>query len=263
MEDKIMLLYFTGTGNSRYVAEKIADIVKGQKLDLNTFIKKNESIAVQAENIVLITPTYAWRIPGIVREWIQKADFSAVKKVWFVMTCGSEIGNASPYNQKLCRDKGCEYMGTAQIIMPENYIAMFDVPEKDEASDIIEKADPVIEKVAQSISATEKLPAAKDRLYYRILSCVVNPLFYRFCVKSKAFRADDRCIKCGKCAEKCPLNNISIVDGRPAWGEHCTHCMACICYCPAVSIEYGNKSKDKLRYHIERVYNLHDHGSVE
>ncbi len=250
MTDKTMILYFTGTGNSRYVAEKIADEAKGELLNLNGLIKKNETLMVHAENLVFVTPTYAWRIPRIVQDWILKADFSAVKKVWFVMTCGSEIGNASAYNQILCRAKGCEYMGTAQIIMPENYIAMFIVPDKDEASEIIAKAEHVIDKAAESIAAGEKLPPAKNSLYYRMLSGVVNPLFYPFCVKSKAFRADDRCTGCGKCTEKCPLNNISIVDGKPVWGNNCTHCMACICYCPTEAIEYGNKSKGKPRYHL-------------
>ena len=255
MTDKIMILYFTGTGNSRYVAEKSADKTKGQQLNLNALIKKNETVAVQAEKLVFITPAYAWRIPRIVQEWIRKADFSAVKKVWFVMTCGSEIGNASAYNQKLCNEKGCEYMGTAQIIMPENYIAMFDVPDKNEAREIIENANPVIEMAAQTILAGEKLPAEKGSLYYRILSGVVNPVFYPFCVKSNAFKVDDRCIECGKCAEKCPLNNILIVDGKPVWGKNCTHCMACICYCPTEAIEYGEKSKGKPRYHMEELKN--------
>ena len=248
---KAMILYFSGTGNSRYVAEKIAVSIKGELLNLNDLIKKNEAIAVQAENVIIVTPTYAWRIPRIVREWIRKADFSAVKRVWFVMTCGSEIGNASAYNRKICREKGFEYMGTAQIIMPENYIAMFDVPDKDEARAIISKADPVIEHIARKITAGEKLPSEKDSLYYRILSGVVNPLFYPFCVKSKLFKADDKCTGCGKCAQNCPLNNINIMDGKPVWGKTCTHCMACICYCPTETIEYGRKSKGKPRYHLE------------
>ena len=56
------------------------------------------------------------------------------------MTCGSEIGNAAKYNRELCQAKGIEYMGTAQVIMPENYIAMFKVPQADEARQIIKRA---------------------------------------------------------------------------------------------------------------------------
>ena len=36
-----------------------------------------------------------------------------------------------------------------------------------------------------------------------------------------------------------------------ARGTHCTHCKACICYCPKESIEYGKKSRGKPQYHFE------------
>ncbi|MFQ7798375.1 MAG: 4Fe-4S binding protein [Coprobacillus cateniformis] len=31
-------------------------------------------------------------------------------------------------------------------------------------------------------------------------------------------------------------------------GNHCTHCMACISRCPKGAIEYGKKTKDRIRY---------------
>ena len=85
------------------------------------------------------------------------------------------------------------------------------------------------------------------------MSGPVNPAFYRFFVKADAFRATDVCIGCGKCVELCPLNNIRLENGKPVWGKHCTHCMACICYCPKEAIEYGKKSKGKPRYHFEEL----------
>ena len=56
------------------------------------------------------------------------------------------------------------------------------------------------------------------------------------------------CRSCGKCAEQCVTNNIVLQQGRPVWGRNCTHCMACICGCPAAAIEYGRKSIGKPRY---------------
>ena len=47
------------------------------------------------------------------------------------------------------------------------------------------------------------------------------------------------------------MNNITLRGGRPVWGKACTHCMACICYCPAEAIEYGKKSRGKPRYRFE------------
>jgi len=41
-------------------------------------------------------------------------------------------------------------------------------------------------------------------------------------------------------------------DGKPHWLGNCTHCMACICHCPAEAIEYGKKSEGKRRYRCRR-----------
>ena len=41
-------------------------------------------------------------------------------------------------------------------------------------------------------------------------------------------------------------------------GKNCTHCMACICYCPKEAIEYGKKSKGKPRYHFEALEKQQD-----
>ena len=87
----------------------------------------------------------------------------------------------------------------------------------------------------------------------KIESGPVNPLFYRLFVKDKGFTVSDKCISCGKCALRCPLNNISIEGGKPVWKGRCTHCMACICYCPTSAIEYGKKSLGKPRYHFEAL----------
>ena len=45
----------------------------------------------------------------------------------------------------------------------------------------------------------------------------------------------------------------SLQNGKPLWGQDCTHCMACICYCPAEAIEYGKMSLGKPRYHFEAL----------
>ena len=76
----------------------------------------------------------------------------------------------------------------------------------------------------------------------------INEVFYKKFVKAKGFYTTDRCTACGLCEEVCVLRNIRLENGRPVWGENCTHCMACICGCPAEAIEYGKKSIGKPRY---------------
>ena len=104
-----------------------------------------------------------------------------------------------------------------------------------------------------AIKTGQKFALPRNNLYDRFMSGPVNPIFYSFFVKANAFTAGDACTGCGQCARLCPMNNITIQNGKPAWGSDCTHCMACICYCPTEAIEYGKKSLGKPRYHFEAL----------
>ena len=194
---------------------------------------------------------YRRRLDGIVEEWIHLTTFKDVEEVYFVMDCGGNIGNAGHYNQELCKEKGFNYKGTIEIIMPENYLAMFDTPEDDEAQSIIKKADPVIEQAASYIHQHLPLPDMSLHLKDKFQSSIVNTVFYPLFVKADAFYSTDECIGCGLCETLCPLHNIQMKDHHPVWGKECTHCMACIARCPKKAIEYGKKSKGKNRYYIE------------
>ena len=249
-----MVLYFTGTGNSRYIAQRIAVALGDELFSMNDRIKAGDTSPVTSdERLVIVTPTYAWRIPRIVRDHLAETDFPCGAQTWFVMTCGSEIGNAAGYNRALCREKQLTCMGTAQITMPENYIAMFNAPQEEEVRQIVARAEPDIDRAISAIAANQAFPQPRNNLYDRFMSGPVNPVFYSFFVKANAFTAGNACTGCGQCARLCSTNNIMIQNGKPVWGGDCTHCMACICRCPAQAIEYGKKSLGKPRYHFEAL----------
>ena len=231
-----MILYFSGTGNSKYVAKRIADALGDALVNLNDRIKSGDTSPVETGERV-----------------IRKTELRGAKQVWFVMTCGSEIGNADKYNRELCTEKGLACMGTAQIVMPENYIAMFSAPQADEAREIVAQAEPSIDRAIAAIQRNQPFAPTRNNLYDRFMSGPVNPIFYRFFVKANAFTVSDACIGCGQCAKRCPMNNVTLKDGKPVWGRNCTHCMACICYCPVSAIEYGKKSVGQPRYHFEAL----------
>ena len=249
-----MIFYFSGTGNSNYVAKRIADALGDALVNLNDRIKASDTSSVETgERLVIVTPTYAWRIPRVVRDWLLKTELRGAKQAWFVMTCGGEIGNADKYNREFCAEKAISCMGTAQIVMPENYIAMFSAPQADEARQIVAKAEPSIDRAIAAIQSNQSFAPTRNNLYDRFMSGPVNPIFYRFFVKANAFTVSDACISCGQCAKRCPLNNVTLNDGKPDGGKACTHCMACICYCPVSAIEYGKKSVGQPRYHFEAL----------
>ena len=249
-----MILYFTGTGNSRYVARKIAEEINDEVVSINQLIKQESTDELISKNkpFIFVCPTYAWRLPKVVTEFIRKTKFSGNNKVYFIMTCGEDTAKAINYIQKLCDDKGWELQGMAEIKMPENYIALFPVPDKETSKQIIEEADKLIYKIASDIRNENNFNiVATSGLNGTIKSGITNIAFYKFIVHAKGFYSTNQCIGCGKCVNLCPLNNISLKNEKPTWKNKCTHCMACICGCPTKAIEYKNKTQNKERYYLK------------
>lgn len=244
-----MIVYFSGTGNSKYCAKMIASKLDDEIVDVFSYIKNGiAGEFITGKPWVFVTPTYAWQLPRIFVDFMRSANFDGSTDAYFVMTCGSDIGNAGEHIAELCRDKGLNFKGVLEVVMPENYIALFKAPDAQESKKIIEKACPVIENGIELIRKGENFPDKNITFADKKKSGITNKLFYKVTVTAKHFYVTDKCISCGKCAESCPLNNITITDGKPVWGEACTHCMACICGCPTEAVEYANSSKGKVRY---------------
>ena len=244
-----MILYFSGTGNSEYAAERIGKATGDKVLNLFERLRDGDCSGINSEKPwVIVTPTYAWRIPRILQKWLERTELSGNRDIYFVMTCGDSIGNAGKYLKQLCAKKGLNYRGCAKVVMPENYIALFRTPSEKEALEIIRHAEEAIDQAASVIKREGAFPELGVTLGDRVSSGIVNDIFYPVIVHSKKFHVTDACISCGKCERVCPLQNIHLNQGKPVWGNSCTHCMACICRCPKEAIEYGRHSKGLPRY---------------
>lgn len=244
-----MVLYYTGTGNSEYAADKIGEQIEDNVINLFEKIRNHDYSEIHSDKpFIFVYPTYAWQMPRILKDFILQTAFTGNKNVYFVTTCGVSMGNMSKYVSEICKQKSFAYMGCAEVVMPENYIAMFNAPKKEEAVKIIKNADLVIRDIVDVIRHNGTIPEKKVGIFARASSGMVNAVFYPAFVSAKKFYATDACVGCGKCTKVCPLNNVKLKDGKPVWGSECTHCMACICKCPEEAIEYGNKSKGKPRY---------------
>ena len=81
-------------------------------------------------------------------------------------------------------------------------------------------------------------------------SHVINSSFNKYATDDRKYLSNDKCISCGKCVEVCPLQNITLQDGRPKWNGHCTMCMACYHHCPVNAIQYGKSTEGKGQYYF-------------
>ncbi len=244
-----MVVYFSGTGNSRYCAKMLASMLEDELIDSTHYIKNGIAAdLITGKPWIFVAPTYAWRIPRIFEDFLKAGAFKGSDKAYFVLTCGSDTGDAGKYLKELSEQMGLEYMGLLQVTMPENYVAMFDVPSVEECEKIIEDAKGVITAAVRRVNEGGAFPEWTHGIKDSLKNGKINEGFYSRYVNDKKFYVNQNCTGCGNCTELCPLNNITIEDGKPRWNGNCTHCMACICSCPTEAIEHGKKSIGKRRY---------------
>ena len=244
-----MIVYYTGTGNSRRAAQLLAGRLEDGIFDVFPCLKEHRRLELQSVRPwVFVAPTYGWQLPHVFRDLILEGDLRGSKDAYFVMTCGAGVGNAEHFLRQLCHQKGLTFKGLFPLVMPENYIAMFPVPDARAAKVILQKADKRLEKIVPALAEGQSLPPVKAGLAGKAMSSFVNAVFTRGVVTAKPFRATEGCIGCGKCVRVCPRNNIVLENSRPNWSAECIHCMACISSCPEKAIEYGKKSVGKPRY---------------
>ena len=143
--------------------------------------------------------------------------------------------------------------------MPESYIGLpfmdVDKPEKERAKK--DAAREQLETVKKIIINRERGVTMTYKGHWpRINSHVLGAAFVKWLVNDRPFRVNlDKCLRCGTCAEVCPIENIDWKQGEELTWQHdplCTTCFACYHHCPVHAIEYGHRTKHKGQYFFKK-----------
>ena len=248
-----MVLYFSATGNTRFVAKEVARGLEDDCIDLLPLIKKGGGQALRSEKPFVICATvYVCEMPRFLASFLKKQELLGSRKVYFIFTSGGYAGISGTLAKSIIRHKNMEYMGHAEFKMPRNYIINDSYPllEEDEILNRIRDSKSKIPQVVEEIKSGEKLRSRYVFLFEKAVTLPFNPIWVKYRQPAEKFYATDKCIGCGACVKLCPVNNIELNEGKPAWAGPCAHCMACIGNCPAEAIEYGEVTKTRYRYNF-------------
>ena len=252
-----MIFYFSGTGNTRFVAQQIAEDIGEELLFIPDLIRKEQYKfeVKEGETVGFCFPTHGWQPPRIVREFISRLKLKA-SYCWALTTCGDNMGETMTILNKDLNIIGLQTSATFSVIMPESYVClpfMYTDTEAKERAKIAEarkQLPHIIECIRERKEGIEELEkGGTPRLY----SYVIGEYFNKRMVHDKKFTVDaDACIKCGQCAKVCPVDNIT--GTPPEWNHNgrCTSCLACYHYCPTHAINFGKITRKRGQYFFNK-----------
>lgn len=250
-----MVYYFSGTGNSTFVATTLANFL-GLTLKFIPEIEP-EKEPLPEERILMVFPVYSWGVPPLVSKFISDLPIEFWQKVKeldlpvdCVMTCGDEVALAPEMIKRDFRKVGISLNSIWSVIMPNNYVLLpgFDVDPKELEQKKLDASEGRILEIAQSLARGDKREDVTRGNIPWLKSKIVFPLFKKWGIFPKQWHYRDVCISCGKCAKICPMLNVTMIDNHPKWGSKCCSCLACYHVCPVHAVEYGKETGKKGQY---------------
>ncbi|MFT4143460.1 MAG: EFR1 family ferrodoxin [Mobilitalea sp.] len=255
------IFYFSGTGNSLYVARQLSLNLSNVNLTPIISSLNKEQYKTDADIVGFIFPLHAFTLPAPVKQFLEKLQMKSSSYLFAVATRGGSPCKVFTHINNILKNQGKQLDAQFFINMPNNYLPAFDVATSEEIAQLEHETDEQIELITQVLQKKqpykEKDPHGsflEENILFPILTQVFHKTGY-FNTQNN-FYSNASCTGCGVCEKVCLSGKIKMTDNRPEWNKcvNCTYCFSCIHYCPAKAIQI-KKSKTELkgRYHHKSV----------
>lgn len=241
-----MILYFTATGNSLYVAKKISE----NPISIPQILKHNNSEFTD-DTIGIVCPVYCGEIPHIVLDFIKKSKFNT-PYLYMILTYGNDETDSAEFTYNQCKQFDVNFDYINCIKMVDNYLPVFDMNEQ-KAMD--KNVDAQINAVLDDINNLKKeilstTPNGR-KLHAKVakMNKIMPSLNNGKAIKINA----DKCTSCRVCTQVCPIGNIIVTTTAQRLSKKCEFCLACVHNCPQNAIGLKMDKNPNARYRNENV----------
>lgn len=240
---KIVIYYFSSTGNTLNVARKLSKLLDGDVELRNIAAYANDSsfVDIDSDKVGILFPIYAMGLPSIVRRFIRKLQARDNVYLFSIATYGGFSGSALYDIACELKSAGLNINNSFKLKQPDNYVPFFSEPKAEKIKQCFLDEDPVLDNIALQINSNQSCIQKYNFVKTGFVKLLSKIVCVSFAKEDKKFRVNDNCDSCGVCSKVCPVNNIVVEGSKPEFKHHCEHCLACLHWCPKTAITYKNK----------------------
>jgi ferredoxin len=253
---KLIIYYFSGTGNSENVAHWMADIAKENAMEaMLVNIARIDRLSIEQPDpealVAFASPIHGFNYPPVVLHFIMRFPKGKNKVLLINTRAGMLIGKwitpgltgiAFYFSALVLKLKGYSIKSMFPVDLPSNWISVHPGLNERTVKYLHERNQEKVYRFARKV-----ISGGSDfrGLYEIIQDTLVAPisLGYYFMGRflfAKTYFASADCNGCDLCIKACPVKAIKKVDNRPFWTFNCESCMRCMSNCPKKAIETGH-----------------------
>ena len=126
-----MILYFSATGNGKYISEEIAEKTNETCMSIVDCIRGDKYVFSGETIFGIVVPTYFWRLPRIVAEYLDKLRIENCGYTFFLASYGTTTGKAGSMAKDIMAHHGQKFDAYYSVIMPDTWTPVFDLTDKE------------------------------------------------------------------------------------------------------------------------------------
>jgi flavodoxin/ferredoxin len=256
-QDKtITIYYFSGTGNTQIIADKIIEQFKEKGFSIKgKRIEEVGSIEVNNNEIIGIAfPVAAFSTYPFVFRFIHNLPpVKSIPLFGFSTMGGTSFGGIVGELRSILSRKGYSPVGFREFVMPPNiFVKIPEAMRKRRIERSFQKANSYVDMLISGKARWNRIPLV-SRLMFVINSQMFKLTELHIHQKLLKIRVDHgMCTRCGICVTKCPARNITS-NSKIIIGNKCQYCFRCVAVCPSAAT-FGVLSPRSLHYKAEHSH---------